>query len=201
MKLRVLLALSCTAASALLASPSARVPHLAARVAVRALQQTEGEQLMEVQVPAGMAAGMSLRVSTPAGLMEVQIPEGVAAGQSFQMRVPAAPTPAPADPGFAYEPPPPPEADGALLGGMISRGDNPYVTSKADRMRAKFGDASVDGRSARSGGREQIEDRLADDLARFKSDAGLAGRTLAGGDRWCDALRTQIRPKIQIIIS
>ena len=160
-----------------------RRPHLA-RAAVRCA--ADGE-LMQVQVPDGMAAGMTLRVDTPSGLMDVQIPEGVGAGQSFQMRMPVAATPAPAAAAPAWPPPPPPLppaellGGGELLGGMISREDNPYVTSKAQRMRAKFGDAAVDGRQAQRGGRAQLEDQLGADLEQFKSEAGLAGRNLAGG--------------------
>ena len=51
---------------------------------------------------------------------------------------------------------------------LISEESNPYVTSKADRMRAKFGEQSVVGQSTRSGGREGVEDRLFDDIALFK---------------------------------
>ena len=54
------------------------------------------------------------------------------------------------------------------LPNLISDESNPYLTSKADRMRAKFGEQSVVGESARSGGREGVEDRLFDDIARFK---------------------------------
>ena len=54
------------------------------------------------------------------------------------------------------------------LPNLISDESNPYLTSKADRMRAKFGEQSVAGQSARSGGREGVEDRLFDDIARFK---------------------------------
>ena len=54
------------------------------------------------------------------------------------------------------------------LPNLISDESNPYLTSKADRMRAKFGEQSVVGQSARSGGREGVEDRLFDDIARFK---------------------------------
>ena len=67
------------------------------------------------------------------------------------------------------------EGDGTLLGGMISRQDNPYETSKADRLRAKFGEGVVMGSSAP---REIVEDQLAADLARFKSD-----RNILPGDR------------------
>ena len=51
---------------------------------------------------------------------------------------------------------------------LISENSNPYVTSKADRMREKFGEQSVVGQSARSGGREGVEARLEEDIARFK---------------------------------
>ena len=55
---------------------------------------------------------------------------------------------------------------------IISEKSNPYVTSKADRMREKFGEKSVVGQSARSGGRAGVEDRLSEDIARFKAERG-----------------------------
>ena len=55
---------------------------------------------------------------------------------------------------------------------LISEKSNPYVTSKADRMREKFGEKSVVGQSARSGGRAGVEDRLSEDIARFKAERG-----------------------------
>lgn len=65
------------------------------------------------------------------------------------------------------------ETKPSLLDGLIPEKSNPYVTSKADRMRAAFGDQSVVGQSARSGGRRAAEDRLAEDIARFKVERGL----------------------------
>ena len=56
-------------------------------VAAAPVQQPQ-TQLMQVQVPQGMAGGMMLQVQTPAGLMKVQIPAGLQAGQTFRMRVP-----------------------------------------------------------------------------------------------------------------
>ena len=44
-------------------------------------------QMLEVEVPQGMAGGMMLHVQAPTGLMEVQIPPGLRAGQSFHMQV------------------------------------------------------------------------------------------------------------------
>jgi len=49
-----------------------------------------GQQLMMVQVPAGLSGGQPLQVQTPAGVMAVQIPQGLTAGQSFQIQVPQA---------------------------------------------------------------------------------------------------------------
>ena len=51
---------------------------------------------------------------------------------------------------------------GDLLGGLISREQNPYVTSKAERLRAKYGDSVVEGRSSRSGGREATKKQTED---------------------------------------
>ena len=60
-----------------------------------------------------------------------------------------------------------------VVGAVIPETTNPYLTSKADRMRAAgLGDAVV-GQSARSGGRRAAEDRLAEDIARFKAERGL----------------------------
>ena len=33
--------------------------------------------------------------------------------------------------------------DGSLLGGIISKSDNPYATSSAERLRARYGDDSL----------------------------------------------------------
>lgn len=63
--------------------------------------------------------------------------------------------------------------DGSLLGGLLPKESNPYMTSKADRMRAAFGEGSVVGKSGRSGGRLAAEERLAEDIARFKAERGL----------------------------
>mmetsp|Transcript_75835 Transcript_75835/g.126428 ORF Transcript_75835/g.126428 Transcript_75835/m.126428 type:complete len:192 (+) Transcript_75835:15-590(+) len=64
--------------------------------------------------------------------------------------------------------------DGDLFGGLISNEDNPYITSSADRIRAKYGKEYVEGRSARSGGREEAELRLAADIAEFKREKGIS---------------------------
>ena len=60
--------------------------------------------------------------------------------------------------------------DGSLLGGIISKSDNPYATSSAERLRARYGDDSL--RSTREE-REAVEDTLAADIARFKADKGI----------------------------
>ena len=89
--------------------------------------------------------------------------------------VPAAPSAvAPAPPPL----PPPPQAafdeGDALLGGMISAEQNPYVVSKSQRMKAKFGD-NTDGimTPAQEAKRVALESSLAADLARFKADPNL----------------------------
>ena len=65
---------------------------------------------------------------------------------------------------------------------LISEKSNPYVTSKADRMREKFGEKSVVGQSARSGGRAGVEDRLSEDIARFKAERGPDPSALTADD-------------------
>ena len=65
---------------------------------------------------------------------------------------------------------------------FISEKSNPYVTSKADRMREKFGEKSVVGQSARSGGRRAAEDRLEEDIARFKAERGPDPSALTADD-------------------
>lgn len=78
-------------------------------------------------------------------------------------------------------PSPEEEEGGALFGGLIAKGDNPYVTSKADRMRAEFGERSVTGTTGRAGN-SAVEEQLGADLAAFKVDRGFALDTpLAGG--------------------
>ena len=60
----------------------------------------------------------------------------------------------------AEERPPPDDYDdsGALLGGLISKDDNPYVTSSAERLRKKYGEERVSGSSQP---RELVEASLA----------------------------------------
>ena len=62
---------------------------------------------------------------------------------------------------------------GSLLSGIVP--SNPYVTSKAERLRAKFGDdeAEAQGMVLKSGVRRtELEDRLGKDVARFKAEQG-----------------------------
>jgi len=63
------------------------------------------------------------------------------------------------------------EDDGALLGGLISKEDNPYVASSAERLRAMYGEERVTGNSR---DRELVEGELAADIARFKAEKGIA---------------------------
>jgi hypothetical protein len=67
-----------------------------------------------------------------------------------------------------------------LLGGIVKKEENPYVTSKADRLRAAYGEQVVSGRGGRANSR-QVEEILGKDLEAFKASEGLSGRTLAGG--------------------
>jgi len=74
---------------------------------------------------------------------------------------------------------------------------NPYRVSKADRMRAKYGDAAVVGTSAP---REQVEDQLAADLEKFKAEKGLTGKALAGpGSSATDGERTLLQKVIDVL--
>ena len=78
----------------------------------------------------------------------------------------------------------------SLLDGLIPREKNPYLTNKADRMRAELGEASVTRASLRSGGRDAAEERLAEDIARFKVERGLSpnvGLDEPGGGNYADA--------------
>ena len=52
---------------------------------------------------------------------------------------------------------------------IINKEDNPYLTSRADRLRARYGEAVVAGTGE---SREVVEDRLAADLAQFRADTG-----------------------------
>jgi len=99
--------------------------------------------------------------------------------------VPTAPA-VPATPVPALEPPSqqPTAAEdpsaGTLLGGMISAEQNPFVTSKPQRMRAKFGENAAGVLSSEQlSKRAALEDGLAADLARFKADPTLNPRTEA----------------------
>jgi len=51
-------------------------------------------QMMQVACPAGMKAGETVQIVTPAGPMQVAIPQGVSEGQTFSVQV-AAPQPQP----------------------------------------------------------------------------------------------------------
>ena len=77
-------------------------------------------------------------------------------------------------PGVQAAPPPATTAahqDDMQLGGIIAADQNPYVSSKASRMRAKFGD-NTEGimTPAQEAKRTTMEDGLAADLARFKAE-------------------------------
>ncbi|KAL1512379.1 hypothetical protein AB1Y20_005637 [Prymnesium parvum] len=52
-------------------------------------------QIMTVECPPGMGAGMPLRVDTPSGLMSITIPPGVREGMPFQFHLPPVATPLP----------------------------------------------------------------------------------------------------------
>ena len=67
----------------------------------------------------------------------------------------------------------------SLLDGLISKESNPYLTTKADRLRAKFGESIVKGTSE---AREVVEDRLASDLAQFKSTSPAVERVGSDDD-------------------
>ena len=75
------------------------------------------------------------------------------------------------------------ESDGDIPVFGLKKEDNPYLTSRADRLRAKYGERVVTGSGGREGGR-QVENQLEADLAQFKADAGLSGKRLAGGQSW-----------------
>ena len=75
------------------------------------------------------------------------------------------------------------EGGGELFGGLVSADQNPYVASKASRMRAKFGD-NVEGvlTPAQEAKRAELESSLAADLARFKAENAPA-RSAGDGER------------------
>merc|ERR1712054_673185 len=62
------------------------------------------------------------------------------------------------------------DGDDGMLSGLISDENNPYKTSKANRLRAKYGDKIVTGTGE---SREIVENRLAADLAQFKAERGI----------------------------
>mmetsp|Transcript_35209 Transcript_35209/g.107903 ORF Transcript_35209/g.107903 Transcript_35209/m.107903 type:complete len:402 (+) Transcript_35209:165-1370(+) len=99
-------------------------PSIRARVAPPSIAATaEAEPVrMRVTVPAGVAAGDPLHVSTPAGeLLIVTVPAGLQTGDPFDILVPALP-------------PPPPPLSAAQAGG----GDLPLVLSRAELERSQL---------------------------------------------------------------
>ena len=95
-------------------------PSIRARVAPPSIAATaEAEPVrMRVTVPAGVAAGDPLHVSTPAGeLLIVTVPAGLQTGDPFDILVPALP------------PPPPPPLSAAQAGG----GDLPHAPDSGSR--------------------------------------------------------------------
>jgi len=106
-------------------------PSIRARVAPPSIAATaEAEPVrMRVTVPAGVAAGDPLHVSTPAGeLLIVTVPAGLQTGDPFDILVPASP-------------PPPPPLSAAQAGGSSSSspgGDLPLVLSRAELERSQL---------------------------------------------------------------
>lgn len=66
----------------------------AAVAAVASVAPVPQTQMMQVACPAGMKAGETVQIVTPAGPMQVVIPQGVSEGQTFSVQV-AAPQPQP----------------------------------------------------------------------------------------------------------
>jgi len=145
--------------------------------------------IVSVILPMDRKPGDTIMIQPPGAVQcQVVVPEGVVPGQAFQVQLPgsifasaAATAPAQAP---TWAPPPPaarpdPEAAG-LLGNIITADSNPWVTSKAERMRAKFGDG-VPSVNLRGSSEQQKLQQLERDLAQFKTERGMGGRTLAGG--------------------
>ncbi|EOD25075.1 hypothetical protein EMIHUDRAFT_435251, partial [Emiliania huxleyi CCMP1516] len=165
------------------------------RIAVgmnEASQAPPSPVVVSVVLPEGKAAGDLLLIQPPRGAQcQVVVPEGVAPGQSFSVQLPptvsavSSPPPPPPPPPPPLPPPPlsppPALAEPSLLGNFVTPETNPYVTSKARRVRAKFGDDAAGFVDLSDSGERAKLSRLESDLAQFKAERGLADRRLAGG--------------------
>ena len=94
---------------------------------------------------------------------------------------------------------------GSPLDRIISKEDNPYLTSRADRLRARYGDAVVTGSGD---SRQVVEDRLAADLEQFRVDTGAGAEPtrredeeLSLIDKTIDVLGTVLTYNFFIIIA
>jgi len=63
--------------------------------------------------------------------------------------------------------------------GVITKEDNPYVTSSAERLRLKYGDKRVTGDSR---DRDLVEGDLAADIARFKAERDISSSIFDADD-------------------
>ena len=159
-------------------------------VGMNEASQAPPSPVVSVVLPEGKAAGDLLLIQPPRGAQcQVVVPEGVAPGQSFSVQLPAtvsavsSPPPPPPPPPLPPPPlsPPPALAEPSLLGNFVTPETNPYVTSKARRVRAKYGDDAAGFVDLSDSGERAKLSRLESDLAQFKAERGLADRRLAGG--------------------
>jgi len=163
--------------------------------AVRCAEDPALERV-QVVVPDGMYEGAPFTVQAAWGSQfEVVVPPGCGPGSTIEIDLPL-PTPSAAETAAPAEP-------SSLLDNILPPVDNPFVTSKADRLRAKYGEDAVVQNSARSGGRLEAEERLAADLAKFKAERGVSDEpeeeTLIG--RVINVLGTVLTCNFFIIIS
>jgi hypothetical protein len=144
--------------------------------------------VVSVILPQDRKPGDTILIQPPGGLQcQVIVPEGVVPGQSFQVQLPASvfASAAPAlSPISAPVPPAPGAAEAeseGLLGNVITRESNPWLTSKAKRARAKFGDKGgfVDLAAAPE---QQKLQQLERDLAQFKAERGVSASDSLAAD-------------------
>lgn len=139
--------------------------------------------VVSVILPEGQKPGDTIMLQPPGGLQcQVVVPEGAVPGQAFQVLLPtsvfaSAAQAVPAPSSAPTSAPVPAAASAAeaesegFLGSVITRESNPWLTSKAKRARAKFGDKGGFVDLAAEPEQQKLQ-QLERDLAQFKAERG-----------------------------